>query len=487
MLTKKLTVLTLSCAVSALVSFSAIAQDEGTFRPLFVLESEDNLAPGTDNPRANTPGYSLNQAVAAGVSTNPEYGEVAANRRATDYELDQGEALYYPSVDVSADTGFEHTDNVSTRGGLDDDDEENLYRYQAGITLTQLLFDGWESYYEVKRQEARVRSAANRVRETVELVGLSIVESYLEVLRQRQLLVISRQNVAEHIDILNRIKEGANAGRTTQADLEQVRARLAQARATATNIAEALTNAESEYKREVGEMPGQLSMPVIPYEQLEADIEQEVLKSLAHSPTLDIYASDIEVAYAESKGTRSTFYPQFDMQLNARQGNDLNGIEGRDTNASALVVMNWNLYRGGADVARSKEFIHRHQQAKESRAEAARTLENDVRQTWSSMIAAGKRARLFSAQADANTEVVKAYKDQFSLDRRTLLDVLDAQNELFVSRSNAVNSEFLEMLALYRLLALKGQLLPTLDVPYPRESKISSAERWDDELISEAR
>jgi adhesin transport system outer membrane protein len=149
--------------------------------------------------------------------------------------------------------------------------------------------------------------------------------------------------------------------------------------------------------------------------------------------------------------------------------------------------MNWNLYRGGADMARSREFIHRHQQSKEARAEAARALENDVRQTWASMVAAGERARQFAAQADANTEVVKAYKDQFNLDRRTLLDVLDSQNELFVSRSNTVNSEFLEMLAIYRLLALKGELLPTMQVEYPRESVVSENNTWTFEEKMDAR
>ena len=97
----------------------------------------------------------------------------------------------------------------------------------------------------------------------------------------------------------------------------------------------------------------------------------------------------------------------------------------------------------------------------------ARAVEKDVRQTWASMVAAGQRAGEFAAQAAANTEVVKAYKDQFKVDRRTLLDVLDSQNELFVSRSNTVNSEFLEMLAVYRLVALKGALA---SIPWCRVS-----------------
>lgn len=452
---KKMRVLCLSAAVSALLVFQA---------------------PQSFSQEAKT--TSLRDALAVGVATNPEYGTVAASRRATDEELNQGKAQFLPSVDVNADAGFEHSDDVGTRGGADDDDTENLLRRQVGVTLTQLLFDGWEAHYEVARQKARVISSAERVRETAELVGLSIVESYLEVLRQRQLLLIARQNVDEHLSIMDQIQDGVSAGRSTQADGEQAKARLASARAVESSTRQALRSAEAQYRREVGDPPGELEMPMVPFDSLEPDVDQEALQALAYSPTLDIFTADIEVAYAEAQGTKSTYYPQVDLQMNARTGTDLGGVEGRDTSASALVVMNWNLYRGGADVARAREFVHRHQQAKESRAEAARSVEADVRQTWASMVSAGERAEQFAAQADANTEVVKAYKDQFSLDRRTLLDVLDSQNELFVSRSNTVNSEFLEIFAVYRLLALKGQLLPTLGVSYPRESLVSSNEEW---------
>lgn len=428
----------------------------------------------------------LREALGVGLATNPEYGVVAASRRATDEELAQGKALFLPSVDLNGDIGFEHSDDPGTRarGG---DGEQNLWRKEVGITLTQMLFDGWESRYEVERQKARVISSAERVRETAELVGLSIVESYLEVLRQRQLLLIARQNVEDHVSILSQINDGISAGRSTQADGNQADARLSSARATEASTREALRIAEAEYRREVGDSAGNLDMPLIPYEKLSENVELEVKKTLEFSPTLEIFASDIEVAYAEAQGTKSTQYPQLDLQLNARTGHDLGGTEGRDTSASALVVMNWNLYRGGADVARQREFSHRHQQAKESYAEASRAVENDVRQTWASMVSAGERAAQFSAQVDSNKQVIKAYKDQFSLDRRTLLDVLDSQNELFVSRSNTINAEFLEVLAVYRLLALKGDLLPTLGMEYPRESEIASGGTWPYEEKQKAR
>lgn len=427
----------------------------------------------------------LQQAVSVGVATNPEYGIVAASRRATEEELAQGRALFYPSVDLNGDTGFEYTDDQTNRGQGEDSNE--FFRYDVGITATQLITDGGDSRFEVERQKARVNSASYRVQETAELVGLAIVESYLEVLRQRQLVLIARQNIAEHLSIQELITDGVNAGRSTQADLEQIRARIADARATEANTIQALIEAEADFRREVGDAPGQLQLPPTPFNVLAETVDDQVLRTVADSPTLDVFEADIEVAYAEAEQTKATFYPQVDLVLNARQGEDIEGIEGVDKSASALLQMNWNLYRGGGDTARAREFVHRHQEAKEVRADAGRQVENDVRQTWAEMIAAGERARQFASQADANAEVVSAYKDQFSLDRRTLLDVLDSQNELFVSRSNTVDAEFIEMLSVYRLLALKGDLLPTLTVAYPNETVIASDERWDAEDQIKAR
>ena len=431
--------------------------------------SMGGISSGYAEPAQGAVPSTLSEAVRIGVVSNPRYRVVASSRRATDDELKQANALFYPSIDFQADTGFEYTDSPATRrserGG-----DESLWRYNAGLTLTQMLFDGWDARIEVARQESRIHSSAHRVRETAELVGLSITESYLEVLRQRELLVIATKNVADHIAIMNQIEDSVRAGRSTRADLEQARARLSAARSAETNVREALRLAEASYLRSVGDPARDLEMPVVPVGVLSADVETEVVQALTKSPTLDIFLADIDVAEAEFHRTQSTLYPQIDLQLNTRHGHNLSGQRGDHTGASALVVMNWNLYRGGADIARAHEHAHRHLQAKDQRDIVAREIAEDVRQTWARMVAAGERARQFSTQAAANVEVVKAYRDQFILDRRTLLDVLDAQNELFVSRSNTVNAEFLEILAVYRLLALRGDLLANLGVSHPREA-----------------
>ena len=412
----------------------------------------------------------IRDAVAVGVLVNPQTETVENNRRATDEELNQAKALYLPSVDFRADTGYQYTNRKFD--GVPGRQTDNGTTAQAGLTLTQMLFDGFNTQYENQRQEWRVRSASHRVRETAEFLGLDIIESYIDILRQRELLAISVENTRQHEDILKQIQDATSAGRSTQADVEQTNARMAAAKATESNVRQALHDAETGYRRRVGDLPQpDLERPVPPRELLETNVEDEVKQALTHSPTLDIFEADVNVASKESAQSQSTMYPKVDLQLNANAGKDTDiTAPGNDRGASALVVANWNLYRGGGDVARQREFVYRHAQSKDARNNAARGVENDVRQTWSSMIAAGERATEFGKQADANGQVVSAYKDQFNLDRRTLLDVLDAQNEWYVSRTNAINNQYLEMFAVYRLIALKGALMNTLQIAYPKEA-----------------
>lgn len=406
----------------------------------------------------------LRDAVATGVTTHPEYGTIINNRRATDEELRQAQGGYLPSVDAESSGGWEWTRDDADGAPHD---TSNLWRYQAGITLTQMLFDGFETKYEVARQKARVASAAHRVWETSEFLGLDIVEAYLNVLRQRELLTIARANVDRHAEIERQMVDSSSAGRTTQADVEQARARLASARANEASVRESLRTSEAMYMTKVGEAPRTLERPSSPLANLAETVDDEIKQALVGSPTLASRESDIETAAAEAQQTKSTFYPQLDFQTGASRANDTGGDEGNVDSARALVIMNWNLYRGGADTARVREGVYRQAQAKETRAQAGRAVEEDVRKTWAQMVSANERAREFVAMADSNEKVVGAYFDQFNLDRRTLLDVLDSQNEYFVSRSNAINAQYVELFAGYRLLAIKGKLLPVLGVAYP--------------------
>lgn len=435
-----------------------------SFKYMLMVTAVTCLIPVSSNAQpAGDTDLTLQEAVSKGVLTNPEYGVVANDRRAVDEELNQAKALYYPSVDFLGDLGYEHTDTPTI-------DDENLFRKRGTLTLTQMLFDGFATRSEVDRQKARVLSTSSRVNETAEFVALDITESFLDVLRQRDLLAIARANVQDHLRIMQTIEDGADSGTVTLGDVAQSEARLAQARATESSTRQELREAESRFRREVGDTPEKLIFPDVPRDQLNPDVEDAVRKALANSPTLDIFEADVMVAEAEYDAAGATLYPEVDLELSGTLGDDVAGIEGSEERASALAIMRWNLYRGGGDIARQREFIYREALAKERRADAARQVEQDIRDTWAGVVAANERAQQFLSQAEANERVVQVYLDQFTLDRRTLLDVLDSQNELFVSRSSNVNALYTEIFGMYRLLALQGRLLSTLSVEPPVEA-----------------
>lgn len=421
---------------------------------LSLMVSTAAHAAGEDNA------LTLQDAVAKGIQTNPEFGFIEADRDATKEEHSQAKALYMPSIDFLGETGLERTDTQTI-------DDESLWRNRASLTLTQMLFDGFATKSEVARQKHRVISTTNRVSEVAEFVGLDIVEAYLEVLRQRDLLAIARANVDDHLRILGTIETGASAGTVTEGDVQQANARLAQARATVSSTEQALRTAEALFIQKAGDMPGDMAFPDVPRANLPPSIDEAVRSAVTNSPTLAVVEADIQVAEEEYNASGSTLYPQVDLVANASVGNDLDGIEGSEDRQSVLAVVNWNLYRGGADFARQREFMYRHAKAKENRAVTARQVEKTMRDTWAGMVASSERAQQFLDQATANEKVVNVYLDQFSLDRRTLLDVLDAQNELFVSRSSHVNALYTEMFAVYRVLALQGKLLNNLGVAKP--------------------
>lgn len=146
------------------------------------------------------------------------------------------------------------------------------------------------------------------------------------------------------------------------------------------------------------------------------------------------------------------------------------GTAGQDTSLSALLVMNYSLYRGGGDIARRREFISRLAEARQRLNQAIRQTEETTRLSWSALLSARDRLTQLRAIVQANENVKDSYRKQFDIGRRTLADLLDSENNLFQSRSNLVISEFVEMFGIYRILASSGMLLATLDIGAAPES-----------------
>lgn len=418
---------------------------------------------------------SLTEAVQTTVVSHPKIGVVANDRRAIDEELNQAFGLFRPQVDFRGDMGAAWSNRWGPADAQDDGDI--LPNAAAQLTLQQMLFDGYNASAEVERQENRIRSAAHRVRETGEFVGLDAVEAYLNVLRSRQLLELANQNVADHGGRLEDITRRERGGAGNMADVRQADARLAQAQANRAQVEGDLRQAESRYNSIVGRFPTDLTRPQVPMAYMPADEQAAVDAALADSPTIHIRDTDIDVANAELTQTRASFYPQVNLEGNASRQKDIGGLRTTKDEVGAGLVMRWNLYRGGADVARSEEFTWRRAEAQSQLDDAKREVEERVRSAWAARESARQRAELFASQVTANESVLGSYLKQFDAGERTLLDVLDAQNELFLSRSNMITAYYTALFGDYQVLAERGALLASLDITPVAAASVVSDEQ----------
>lgn len=418
----------------------------------------------------------LEEAVRATVKTNPEIGSIRNNRKAIDQELRAARGQYYPSIDLRGAFGHEFSNNPATRGRPGRENGEsgwvNMNRYEANATLTQVLFDGFKIDADVERNKARVESAMFRVFDTSEAVGLRAVEAYLEVLRAGEIVTIAEQNVRTHEDTLRKVAARSKAGRGPLSDVDQARARLASAKASLADTRGRFQDSVANYIAVVGEAPEALQPVVAPELELPSNLEEAISLSLANSPAIAIRKADLDVARSRIKTAHSEFYPKVNLEVQGNWNRNIDGVRGVNKDLSGMVVGTWNVFRGGIDVARTKEARERVAQARDDLDLIRRETEQEVRLSWNALNAARERRIAISEQLAANKKVRDAYFQQFELGQRTLLDLLDVENELFNSRTAQVTENFTVAFGVYRVLGTMGMMLRTMGIELPKEAKI---------------
>lgn len=420
---------------------------------------------------------SLQEAVQLVVTTNPVVGEQVKNRRSIDHELRQARGLYLPQIDAQFNIGPEYTESGSVDeppARLDQGPHDNgrwLVRRDAQVSLDQRIFDGGFTDSEVERQISRIRSQAERIQDIAHVESLNAVEVYLDVLRHRERVINAEENVRTHENILGLVQSRADLGGGNIADVRQGEARLATARSTLIAIQGDLRNAEATFVRVVGQPPVDLQpVAVGPDLPIPADVEQSVARGLQMNPKIRLEKHDIDVAQSELDKEDSVFWPQVNLEVTGNANRWNNGLEEQTYSASAQVFVRYNLYRGGADIARSREFKEHINEQLEQLRQQERVVEEDVRTSWADRQTQQESVENLLLQVDANQQTTDVYQQQFDIGQRGLLDLLDAANDLFNSRDDLISSRAFETFANYRIVAAQGELVQYIGAAMPVEA-----------------
>lgn len=408
---------------------------------------------------------SLSESVSLAVTTNPKVESIIHNREGVDAELRRARGLYLPQIDLHASFGPEYTENILTVGT-----NGQHMRSEFEAVLTQKLYDGGATTAEVDRQKGRSKSAAYRIRENADAVGLDAIEAHLDIVRLRKILAFADENIRVHRNLLERVQQRSSTGAGRGADVAQAQTRLEQAEAARDETRGLLQDAEAHYLVVVGRPAGTLEEAVLPPGALPESVDASLLTLQKSNPTVKAREADIESAEAGVDAADAKFDPVITFEVGGMHDNNVDGFPGRDDEARALVVLHWNLYAGGSDIANRESAYAQVAQAKTTRLEALRQAELDLRQAWSSYDSAMHRLPPLTSAVDHDVEVRNAYDQQFQVAQRTLLDLLDSQNELFQSQTRLITVQEQVVFSGFRILAVQGTLLQALNVQPPPEA-----------------
>ena len=415
----------------------------------------------------------LRTAVERAVASNPE---VSARFNAYRASLDASaaaRAAYLPRVDLNASVGRDN-DRITSRSP----ETNSQSRTGVGVTLTQLLWDGLSTHKEVERLSHDQLARYFELIDTTEQVVLDTARALYDVMRFRRLVALAEDNYVQHrfafVQIQSRFKAGVGRG----VDLEQAGARVALAESNlATEVAN-LHDVVARYQRIVGEAPPPDLPAVTPLKAGTPSSSADTMgAAVRQNAAISASIESLRAARALTEVRRSAFQPRVEARLRSQGGHNVDGVRDQTRDSAAEIVLNWNLYAGGADQARVRQQVNLVNQAADQRDKACRDARQTAAIAFNDIQKLGEQLVLLDRNALAIEKARDAYRQQFDIGQRSLLDVLNAENELYTAKRAYANAEHDLALAYARTHAAMNQLGMQLGVSRP-DASAGDAAAW---------
>lgn len=425
----------------------------------------------------------LQEAIQCAFVTNPDVLITTNDRLATDEALKAAQAGYLPTLDANLGAGRERALNASTVNFEGTQSPITLTRTEAGMHLDQMLFDGFATNDEVARNQFRDASAAYRVAGTANDIALRVTQVYLAVLQQQNTVALAKQNLDLLTKLYNLISQRTKAGIARSGDQVQAKSRLALAKTNYFNASSNLEDAITDYIDVVGVAPKDLVDPFIDPDDLPPTEQAAIDQAIDHHPTLQSAMEDVEAARAQAAAAHANDLPRIDLQVGADLNHNVDGLPGPDDDYIAMVRGRYNLFKGGADLAKERQTAFLLQEAMEVRNKTYRQVVRTTRLSWNALQTIEQQLPDLQTHYQSSSKTVGIFKQQFMLGDRTLLDLLDQQNEAFTSGTAYINGKYTDLFARYRVINAMGKLPQCVHVPLPAEAQINI--NHDDSLMGE--
>jgi adhesin transport system outer membrane protein len=404
----------------------------------------------------------LQEAIGVAVNSSPEVAQAQYNTEAIQFERKQAQGLYAPRVDVEASAGWRHLENP-TRRALGITDQE-LYPLSAEVRAEWIALDFGRRRGELLRQAARVDGASLRVVERSEFVALQVARQYLDIMLQQRVVAASEDNVAFHRSLVGDLSTGVEQGSISIADQQQAEERLQAALVRQAEAEQDLAEARITLRRLTGLDIDNVVMPPDLAGSMPASLSEAVGLARTENPLVREAGADVDAASAYADSVRGEGFPKVGVDLSGRTGDDIDGFRGTTNDVQARVFLRWNVFDGGINRANYQEMVRRASEARYRLYQVTREAEEDVQTAWSTLRTQGRINEQLARQSTVSDDLLLSYRSQFNVGRRSLLDVLDAQNTRYNVQVRLETARFSEIFARYQVLAATNRFLTALNV-----------------------
>lgn len=329
--------------------------------------------------------------------------------------------------------------------------------------------DGSATLNDIDRTAADAESVRYQLLADAQDTALEVTKVYLDAVKAYEVLTLSENNLKVHKKIYQDIKKRVDSGIGSTADLTQVEARLAKAHGNLVAAQNNLFDSHTIFTRLVGQAPQGLIFPRADQNFIPYTVDDAVDLAFDSHPVIKISKADVDSAKFQYKQSKGNYYPTISVEAAQTWRDDAAGIEGSSDETTAMLRMRYNLYNGGSDAANAESFAYQLNKAKDLRERAYRNVEEGLRLSWSALDLTQQQKQFLSDHVDSASETVIAYEKQYRIGKRTLLDLLNTENELFEARKDYLDAKYAEQYAKYRVMNATGQLLNALRVDVPTE------------------
>jgi outer membrane protein len=409
------------------------------------------------------PADTLPWALVQAYQNNPQITAQRAAVRATDESVPAALSGYRPRVSATASGTEQYLDTLTrptTPGGPNVRSKGEVFVHSYGGTITQTLFNGFQTANRTRQAESQVSAARETLRLTEQNVLLAAVTAYMNLLRDIAILDLQRRNVEVLQEQLRQTRDRFNVGEVTRTDVAQSESRLAQGRSSMLTAESNVNTSRSSYRQVIGVEAGRLA-PGTPVDRLSpARLAAAVAEARARHPSVTTAMFNIDAALLQVKIAEGSLYPSLSLVGSAQKSfgstSSLNTLE--SLSASVGGQLSIPIYQGGSEYAAIR-------QAKETLGQRRLDLDNardqaqqTVVQSWGQLEAAKAQIEATQAQVEAAEIALNGVREEARVGQRTTLDVLNAQQELVNARVALVTAQRDRVVASYTLLAAAGRL-----------------------------